>query len=172
MGLHSFLLQQLSTATAEPARSLCDHIKWHFWKRTSTRKWRLWKEKWELKYSHSSQKSTMHIPHFHGWNLSFDPTTPLNTAEQYPEHSPRRFRSCSPVCCHLVFTNSDDESLARTSDPHLWHHSNQITAHSREEQNLLHHSYITWVTTIHLHQAQMTPPRMLQPKKKIFPQLH
>ena len=54
-------------------------------------------------------------------NLSFDPTTPLTTAEQHPEHSPQRFRSHSPVCCCLVFTSSDNESHARTSNPHFWH---------------------------------------------------
>ena len=51
-------------------------------------------------------------------NLSFNPTIPLTTAEQL-EHSPRRFRSYGPVCCHLVFTSSDDESLVRTSELYL-----------------------------------------------------
>ena len=52
-------------------------------------------------------------------NLSFDPTTVLTTAEQHPDQSPQRFRSCSPVHHHLVFTRSDDESPVRTSGPHL-----------------------------------------------------
>ena len=56
-------------------------------------------------------------------NLSLNPTTPLTTAEQHPEYSPQRFRSHSPVCYHLVFTSSDDESPVRTSDPHIQHHS-------------------------------------------------
>ena len=30
-------------------------------------------------------------------NISFDHTTSLTTAAQHPEHSPRRFRSHSPV---------------------------------------------------------------------------
>ena len=54
-------------------------------------------------------------------NLSFDPTTPLTTAEQHPEHSPQRLRSHSPVCCHLVFTSCDDDSPVRTTDPCLQH---------------------------------------------------
>ena len=36
---------------------------------------------------------------------------------------PRRFRSWSPVCHHLVFTSSDEESPERTSNQHLQHHS-------------------------------------------------
>ena len=52
-------------------------------------------------------------------NLSFDPTTLLTTTEQHPEHSSQRFRSHSPVCHHLVFTSSDEESPVRTSDPCL-----------------------------------------------------
>ena len=51
--------------------------------------------------------------------LSCYPTTPLSTAEQHPEHSPRRFRRHSPVCHSLVFTSSDEESPVRTSDWHL-----------------------------------------------------
>ena len=31
-----------------------------------------------------------------------------------------------------------------------------MTAHSREEQNHLHNFITTWITTTHLHQAQMT----------------
>ena len=54
-------------------------------------------------------------------NLSFNPTTPITTAEQHPEHSHQGFRSHNPVHCHLVFTSSDNESPARTSDPHLQH---------------------------------------------------
>ena len=56
-------------------------------------------------------------------NLSFNPTTPLTTAEQHPVHSPRRLRCHSPVCCHLVFSSSDEESPVRPSDPCLWHSS-------------------------------------------------
>ena len=56
-------------------------------------------------------------------NLSFDPTTPLTTDEQHPEHSPRRFRSHSSVHHCLLFTSSDNESPAGTSDPHLQYHS-------------------------------------------------
>ena len=56
-------------------------------------------------------------------NMTFDPTTPFAIAEQHPEHSPRRFKSHSPVYHHLVFTSSDDKSPARTSDPCFQHHS-------------------------------------------------
>ena len=52
-------------------------------------------------------------------NLSLDPTTPLTTAEQHPVHSPKRFRSHSPVCHHLVFSRSNEESPVRTSHPCL-----------------------------------------------------
>ena len=63
-------------------------------------------------------------------NLSFSPTTSLTTAEQHPEHSSRRFRGHSPVCCHLVFTSLDEESPVRPV--------HQIAAHSMEEQYPLH----------------------------------
>ena len=56
-------------------------------------------------------------------NLSFNPTTPLTTAKQHPVHSRQRFRCCSPVSCHLVFSSSDEESPVRPRDPHLWHSS-------------------------------------------------
>ena len=143
MNIYSFLLQQHSTTPTEPARrniiwSLCAHLKWHFWKRTHTRRWRLWEWKWELKYSHSPQKSTTDIPQFHEWNLSFNLTTSLTTAEEHPEHSPWRFRTHSPVCCHLVFTSSDEESPIRTSDPYLWHPSipDSSPLHGRAEPPL------------------------------------
>ena len=42
-------------------------------------------------------------------NLSFNPTISLTMAEQHTGHCPRRFRSHSTVCCHLVFTSSDEE---------------------------------------------------------------
>ena len=76
-------------------------------------------------------------------NLSFDPTTPLTTVEQHPDHSSLRFRSHSPVCCHLVFTSSDKESPVRTSDPHLCYCSTPDNSplHGRTEppSPLLHH---------------------------------
>ena len=50
-------------------------------------------------------------------NLSFSPTMPLTTARQHPEHSPRRFRSCSSVCHHLTFSSSDEESPTPDSSP-------------------------------------------------------
>ena len=56
-------------------------------------------------------------------NLSFHPTTPLTTAEQHPVHSPQKFRCNSPVCCHLVFSSSDEESPVKPNDPHLWYSS-------------------------------------------------
>ena len=52
-------------------------------------------------------------------NLSFDPTRPLTTAEQHPVHSPWRLRYHSPVCCHLVFSSSNEESPIIPTDPHL-----------------------------------------------------
>ena len=76
VSLNSFLLQQLSTSPTESARrnniqSLSDHLKWHLWKITCTRRWRLWEWEWELKYSQSSQKSTTDIPHFPEWEFVF-----------------------------------------------------------------------------------------------------
>ena len=56
-------------------------------------------------------------------NLSFNPITPLMTAKQYPVHSPRKFRCCSPVQHHLVFSSSDKESPVRPSDSCLQHSS-------------------------------------------------
>ena len=52
-------------------------------------------------------------------NLSFNPTTPLTTAEQHPVHSHQWFRCHSPVCHCLVFSSSDEENPVRLSDPHL-----------------------------------------------------
>ena len=52
-------------------------------------------------------------------NLSFNPTTPLTTAEQHLVHSPQRFVCHSPVCHHLVFSSSDEETPMRTSYPCL-----------------------------------------------------
>ena len=68
-------------------------------------------------------------------NLSFNPTTPLTTAEEHQEHSPQRLRSHSTVCCHLVFTSSDKESPVRTSDLGLWHPSTPDSSplHGRAE---------------------------------------
>ena len=67
--------------------------------------------------------------------LPFDPTTLLTTAEQHPIHSPWRFRSHSPVCCHLVFTSSDEGTPVRTSDLCLWHPSTPDSSplHGRAE---------------------------------------
>ena len=47
-------------------------------------------------------------------NLSFEPTTLLTKAEQHPVHSIQRLRSHNPVCHHLVFSSSDEESPVRT----------------------------------------------------------
>ena len=185
MSIHSFLLQQLSTTTTEPARrntiqSLCDNIKWHFWKRTHTWRWRLLEREQKHKYSHSSQqKTTTDIPYFHEWKYVLWSYHTTYHSWTHSEHSPQWFRCHSPVCCHLVFTSSDNESCIGTSYPQLWLCStpdnspipvcdiavHRITAHSREEQNLLHHSSMTWIATTHLHQTQITPSRMLQQKK-------
>ena len=69
-------------------------------------------------------------------NLSFAPTTPCTTAEQHSEHFPRRFRSHSPICSHLVFTSSDDESPVRTSNPCLQHHSTPYDSPLQERAEL------------------------------------
>ena len=76
--LHSILLQWLSTAAKKTARGnniwlLHDHLKWCFWMRTCIGRWRLWEWKLEFKYTHSSQKSTTDIPHFHKWEFVFQP---------------------------------------------------------------------------------------------------
>ena len=79
-------------------------------------------------------------------NLSFNPTTSLTTADQHPVHSLQRFRCCSLVCCHLVFSGSDEESPVRPNDPHLWHSSTPDSSSvCREAEPLLsvqHHIYI------------------------------
>ena len=144
MSLHTFLLQQLSTATTEPARrntiqSLCDHIKWHFWKRTCKRKMTAMKVRSEsLNIPTPLRMSTTWIYHIStSENLSFDPTTPLTTAEQHPEHYPQRFRKTAAQYAIAVWCLPalKMRSLQEPSDPHLWHCSTcQITAHSREEQ--------------------------------------
>ena len=46
-----------------------DHLKWYLWKRLCTRRWRLWELEWELKHSHSSQKSNTNIPCFNKWEF-------------------------------------------------------------------------------------------------------
>ena len=97
-------------------------------------------------YSHSSQKSIMDIPISMSKNLAFDPNAPLTMAEQHPEHSPRRFRSCSPVCQHLVFTRSVDESPARTSDPYFCHHS-LLQGRAESPSPLQHHMYYHHTST-------------------------
>ena len=96
-------------------------------------------------------------------NMSFNPTTPLTTAEQHLEHSLRRFGSHSPVH-HLVLTSSDDETPARTSDPHFQHCS---PLQGRAEP--LHHSSTTWIATTHPHQVQMTPSRDATAEEEDFP---
>ena len=76
-------------------------------------------------------------------NFSFNPATPLTTSEQHPEHSPRSFRSHSPVCHCLVFTSSDNESPVRTSNPCLWHYSmpynSQLQGRAEPPLQLQHH---------------------------------
>ena len=85
-------------------------------------------------------------------NLSFDPTTPLTTAEQHWEHSPWRFRRCSSICCHLVFTSSDDESPIRTSDPCLWHCStpddSPLWGRAEPPSQLQHHINYYYTSTL------------------------
>ena len=50
-------------------------------------------------------------------NISLNPTTLLTTAAQHPEHSPKRFRSNSSVCYHLMFSSSNEESPAPDNSP-------------------------------------------------------
>ena len=98
-------------------------------------------------------------------NLSFNPTTPLTTAEKHPVHSPQGFRSHSSVCHHLVFSSSDEKSPVRTSDLHLQHPSmpDSSPLHGRAEP----HSPVQHHINYH-HTSTPTPLRMLQ-QKKIFP---
>ena len=104
-------------------------------------------------------------------NLSFNPTTPLTTAEQHPVHSPQRFRYHSPVHHHLVFSSSDEETPVRPSDPCLWCSSTSDSSPvcRRAEPPPLPVQH-------HLNYHTSTPNtdqsfQMLQPKK-FFPQLH
>ena len=47
----------------------------------------------------------------------------------------------------------------------------QIAAHSMADQKLLCQYSTIWITTTHLHQAQMNLSKILQ-QKKFFPQVH
>ena len=102
-------------------------------------------------------------------NLSFNPTTPLTTAEQHPVHSPQRFRSHSPVHHHLVFSSSDEESPVRPSDPCLQHSSmsGNRSSHGRAESPLPVQHHMNY----HHTSTQVNLSKMLQ-HKKIFPELH
>ena len=68
-------------------------------------------------------------------NISFDPTTPLTTATHHPEHSPRRFRNHSSVCCHLMFSSSIKESPTPDSIP-LYGRAEQL---SLEQHHMDYH---------------------------------
>ena len=84
-------------------------------------------------------------------NLSFTPTMLFTTAEQYPEHSPQRFRSWSPVCHFLVFTSCDEESPVWTSDPCLWHCStpdnSPLQGRAEPPSSLQHHMDCHYTST-------------------------
>ena len=74
--LHSLLLQQLCKSVKKHIRrsttwSLYDHLKWGFWMKTCTRRWRISEWEWKLEYSHSPTKSTMPISHLSKWKLVF-----------------------------------------------------------------------------------------------------
>ena len=95
---------------------------------------RLWQWEQELKYSHSSQKSTTDI-HFHKWEFIFQSYHTTYTAEQHPVHSPKDSESLALYATILVFSSSDEEIPVRTSDPHLQHPStpNSSPLHGRAE---------------------------------------
>ena len=96
-----------------------------------------------------------------GEHISFNPTTPFTTAASHPEHSSRRFSSSSSIWHCLTFSSSEEESPTPGSSP---------LCRRAEPPSPAQH---TWTTTTHLHQAQMTPSRTLQQRKKrIFPQPH
>ena len=102
MCIHSFHLQQLSTATTEPARRttiqlLHDHLNDTFERELAQE---------DEGYESGSKSLSIPTPLRRApqiyyvsmsENLSFNPTTPLTTAEQHPVHLPQRFRSHSPV---------------------------------------------------------------------------
>ena len=71
MGVHSILLQWILTVIMKLIQrhiiwSLCYNLKWCFWMRTHTRRWRVWE--WN---SHSSMQSTQTISHINTWKLIF-----------------------------------------------------------------------------------------------------
>ena len=81
-------------------------------------------------------------------NLFFNPTTPLTTAEEHPVHSCWRLRCHSPLCHHLVFSSSDEESPVTICDPHLWHSgtpdsspANRGAEHPSPAQHHLNHHH-------------------------------
>ena len=91
-------------------------------------------------------------------NISFSPTTPLITAAQHSDHTPR---SQSSVCHCLTFSNSDEESATPDNSP----------LHRTEPPSLAQYHMDLPHASTHLHQTQITPSRTLQAtKKKIFQQ--
>ena len=125
--LHSFLLQQLSTAAMKPAWrnniwSLHDHLKWHFWMRACTGRWRLWEWKQELKYNHSSQKEHHRYTMFSQVRICLSTLPHLLPQLNNTQNTPLEDSEATTHHC-LVFTSSDDESPVRINDPHSWHHS-------------------------------------------------
>ena len=93
MSLHSFPLQQLSQATREPAKEI---LFGHF---MTTLNDTFERELTQEVEGYESRSKSLSIPTpliYHvsmSENLSFDPATPLPTAEQHPKHSPQRFIS-------------------------------------------------------------------------------
>ena len=63
-------------------------------------------------------------------SISFNLTTPLTTAAQHPDHTPR---SCSCVCCHLTFSNDESPS---TDSSHLHGRAEQS---SPVQQHMVYH---------------------------------
>ena len=122
MSLHSFLKQQLCTAaTNQPEEIVFSHFVTTL---NDTFKQELTQE--DEGYVSGSESFNIPTPLrrtpkiYHvsmSENLSLNPSMPLAKAAQNLDHFPRKFRSHSPVCNHLMFSSSYQESLVRTNTP-------------------------------------------------------
>ena len=86
-------------------------------------------------------------------DLSFNPTTPLTTTEQQPVLLPQRFRCHIPVCCHLVFSSSDEESPVRLSD------FTSMTPQYIRQQPSLQRRRTSFTVQHHMNYHHMSTPR-------------
>ena len=135
-------------------------------KRTNTRRWSLWKWKQELQDSHSSQKSTADIPHFHKWKsvlLTLPHHLPhLNDTKKTPLEDSEATALYAAVWCLPALMKRALYKPVFT----LWHHSTPYD--SRQEQNHLYTFSITWITTTHIHKHRWSLPGCHSSRRKFY----